>query len=391
MYIIFQYLHAVSKSIEIYIKAGLFWAFKPFKSLKALKSRPKLLLAAVILFGAFWSVFNAGAGLEQLVLNSNNQKQPDIKEELNDADLLNLGSPYLSAVNASAVFNSSAILASQIEPISAPQSEETEKENPLASVGETALLSSLGPAAFISQEPRTGLITYTVQPGDTASSIADFFGITTETLLWANNLKETSVIKPGDELTVLPISGVLHKVKSGQTVKWIADYYKAEIEDIMAFNDLPADGRIEVGEKLVVPGGEMPAPAQPKAQPKRIADQSYAGPGTGQSRKFPYGQCTWYVAQKRVIPWSGNAKDWLANAQAMGYPVCLGNNCEPKLGAIVSLRGDSWLIRLYGHVAYVEAVQDGWITVSEMNYAGWGVKSVRTLNQNSGLIKGYIY
>ena len=46
---------------------------------------------------------------------------------------------------------------------------------------------------------------------------------------------------------------------------------------------------------------------------------------------------------------------------------------------------------LYGHVAYVESVADGWFTISEMNHAGWAKKSVRTISAGSGAIAGFVY
>ena len=379
MHTILQYLYSASKHIEIYLKA-----------------KPKLLLAGVILFGFLWSIIAPDTGLAQLALNSLNQDKltelagkEETLSELSKKTPLGLQAAELTA-NSSAIFGSSAILAAQIEPNGESFGSEETEESSLVILGESALLSSFAPAAFISQEPRTGIITYIVQSGDTPSSIADFFGISVETALWANNLKENSIIRPGDKLTILPVDSVLHKVKSGQTIDWLAKYYKADIEEIMAYNDLPADGQIDVGQELIIPGGEMPVPVS-TPKPKRIVRESYSGPGTGKSQKFPYGQCTYYVAQKRYVPWRGNAKDWINNAEAMGYSVCRGNSCEPQPGAIISLRGDSWLIRLYGHVAYLEAVNGDWITFSEMNYAGWGVRSVRTINKNSSLIKGYIY
>lgn len=362
--------------------------------LKLAKARPKLLLAAVILFSGFWSILTPLTDTGQLFSSALfSQSGLVVQEDSEDKHFLGLQPPYLFA-NASAAFISSGVLAVQIESAAgaAREGDETAEANFLASLGQTAILSSVRPITFISQEPRIGLIAYVVQPGDTASSIAAFFGITTETLLWVNKLQETSIMQPGDELIVLPVSGVLHKVKNGQTVSWLAQYYKAEPDDILAFNDLPADGEIKDGQELIIPGGEMPVPPQPKPKPKQTGGKSnYAGPGTGQSRPFPYGQCTWYVAQKRVVPWSGNAKDWINNAEAMGYPVCRGPQCQPKVGAIISVSGNTRLIRRYGHVAYVEAVEGDWITISEMNFSGWGIKSVRTIHKDSALIRGYIY
>ncbi len=98
---------------------------------------------------------------------------------------------------------------------------------------------------------------------------------------------------------------------------------------------------------------------------------------------FSYGYCTWYVANKRYIPWYGNAIEWWPNAQAYGYP----EGQVPTVGAVMVTRESS-----AGHVAYVESVNpDGSWTVSEMNYAGWGVVSRRTLRPGQAPVVGFIY
>lgn len=98
---------------------------------------------------------------------------------------------------------------------------------------------------------------------------------------------------------------------------------------------------------------------------------------------FPYGYCTYYVAQKRFVPWSGNAGTWLSGARAAGYET--GKVAQP--GAImVTSEGGS-----VGHVAYVESVSGDKVTISEMNFKGFGVVSTRTISAGSGFIKGYIY
>jgi len=341
------------------------------------QSHKKLLLAAVILFGLICSLVNPVKGMEQLILYLDNKDKTIIVEQVEDEPI---GRAYLTA-------NSLASLVSQLDSSDISEENLSEEEISLVLLQESALLAQNNPITFISQDPRSGLITYIVQEGDTPSSIAASFGITTYTLLWANNLKETSIIRPGDELTVLPVTGVLHRVKDGQTISWIAKYYQADEEDIIGFNSLLADGSIQVGDKLIVPDGQMPAPIQPKTT--YIA--SYAGTGTGKSRSFPYGQCTWYVAQQRIVPWSGNAYAWLDNAKAMGYSTCQGSSCLPKVGAIVSLKDGGWMARRYGHVAYVIKVEDNRFLISEMNRIGWGKVSVRWIPIGSYLIKGFIY
>ncbi len=261
-----------------------------------------------------------------------------------------------------------------------------ENEQGLMVIQNNALLAQTNPVTFISQKARTENATYLVQEGDTTSNIAASFGITLNTLLWANNLTSLSVIRPGDELLILPITGVLHRVKNNETISSIAKYYDAESEEIIAFNDLPADGDIQIGQKLIIPEGQIPIPIKPKIT--ITASQTYVtGAGTERSRSFPYGQCTWYVAQKTYVPWSGHAKAWLANARGYGFKT----GTTPQAGAIISLSGTNWLSRTYGHVGYVESVNGDWVTFSEMNHLGWAIKSVRTINKNSSSILGYIY
>lgn len=98
---------------------------------------------------------------------------------------------------------------------------------------------------------------------------------------------------------------------------------------------------------------------------------------------FPYGYCTYYVAQKRTILWRGNAITWLSGARAAGFVT--GN--IPQVGAImVTSEGGRT-----GHVAYVDAVSGDQITVSEMNYSGFGKITSRTISSSYGAIMGYIY
>jgi surface antigen len=100
---------------------------------------------------------------------------------------------------------------------------------------------------------------------------------------------------------------------------------------------------------------------------------------------FSYGYCTWYVANRRCIPWFGNAWEWYGQAQAYGYAV----GSTPRVGAVVV-----WDQRMsgYGHVAYVESVQGDGFTVSEMNYGAWGQVDTRFVSYSaSPSPTGFIY
>ncbi|MCC7436535.1 M23 family metallopeptidase [Candidatus Nomurabacteria bacterium] len=130
---------------------------------------------------------------------------------------------------------------------------------------------------LVPEDDKPVITTYTVVSGDTLSGIADKFSISTNTLLWANDLTKKSTIKVGQKLTILPVSGIVHSVKKGDTLGAIALKYDASTEEIIAFNDLE-DSKIKVGMKLIIPDGELPEekPAQtskPVSQPKPVAKQ----------------------------------------------------------------------------------------------------------------------
>ena len=98
---------------------------------------------------------------------------------------------------------------------------------------------------------------------------------------------------------------------------------------------------------------------------------------------FPYGYCTYYAAQRRFVPWSGNAISWLSGAQSFGF----ATGSTPQVGAIiVTSEGGKT-----GHVGIVDGVQGDQITITEMNYRGWGIISSRTISASYGPIMGYIY
>lgn len=112
-----------------------------------------------------------------------------------------------------------------------------------------------------SQKPRDKTITYTVQKGDTLSTVASKFGISTDTIRWENNLSSDD-ITVGDELKILPVAGISHKVRKGDTVYTIAKRYDSDAQKIVdfPFNDFanPETFSLVEGQLIVVPDGVRP-------------------------------------------------------------------------------------------------------------------------------------
>ncbi|NCN25472.1 hypothetical protein COT94_02195 [Candidatus Falkowbacteria bacterium CG10_big_fil_rev_8_21_14_0_10_37_14] len=102
---------------------------------------------------------------------------------------------------------------------------------------------------------RSEPVSYVVKQGDTLSTIAQSFGISVNTVLWANNLTARSYIRPGDKLSILPVTGVLHKVTRGESIKSIASKYGVGETVILEINRLANANQIKIGQQILIPGG----------------------------------------------------------------------------------------------------------------------------------------
>jgi LysM repeat protein len=129
----------------------------------------------------------------------------------------------------------------------------------LAMVDNSALVpnSADGEAFLDAGASGTGEISvYIVREGDTLDAIAKMFNVSKNTIIWANSLKG-STVAVGQELVILPVSGVKHTVVKGDTVSSIAKKYSADASDILSYNNLPANAALTVGQVVIVPDGEL--------------------------------------------------------------------------------------------------------------------------------------
>jgi len=152
----------------------------------------------------------------------------------------------------------------------------------------------------VSQKPRDKAITYTVQKGDTISTIAQKFGISQDTIRWANDLSDDS-LNVGDTLKILPVTGISYKVQKGDTVYSIAKKFDTESQKIVdfPFNDFanPETFSLVEGQMLVVPDGIKPS-EQPfiKRQiyiaqgPTAVSSAGFTWPVSGGISQF----ASWY-------------------------------------------------------------------------------------------------
>ena len=125
-------------------------------------------------------------------------------------------------------------------------------------VASSALLSEAGPTGTIAdiEEPKSSQISvYVVHSGDSLSGITKMFGVSANTIIWANDI--SGPIQVGQKLIILPISGIKHVVVKGETIQSIAKKYKGDAEEIRQFNGLSTNSNLAIGETVIIPDGEI--------------------------------------------------------------------------------------------------------------------------------------
>lgn len=123
-----------------------------------------------------------------------------------------------------------------------------------------------GTLADIDDTKSSQISLYVVRAGDSLSEIAKMFGVSVNTIKWANAISNT--IREGNTLVILPVSGVSYTVVKGDTLRSIVRKYKADLDEVITFNNLKGDEVLAVGTKLIIPDGEAPSVVVTKSTAK---------------------------------------------------------------------------------------------------------------------------
>lgn len=260
---------------------------------------------------------------------------------------------------------------------------------------QTDSVSVTKPQLIISTAASRSVTKYTVQAGDTVVTLAAKFGISSQTIKWANGLT-SDALTVGSSLYILPIDGVLYTVKTGDTIDSIAKKYSVDKTRLTLYNDLDVNG-LQPNTSIILPDGILPENERP-GYTSSVSTSTSSSSGTYYIKSgsvgnlYALGNCTWYAYERRVQlgnpvgSYWGNANTWAIAAANTGYVV----NRTPSAGAVlVSTAG------YYGHVAVVESVAaNGDIVISEMNnyaYGGWNIVNNRTITADQVGLYQYIH
>lgn len=154
------------------------------------------------------------------------------------------------------------------------------KKSDITLLNGSALLSDIGPEGTIAdieaREHQSIMTTYVVHKGDTLADVAKMFGVSVDTIAWANEIDRKTALRVGQTLVILPLDGVLYTVKKGDTLRGIAKKYKGNIDEITTYNDLGEDTVLAIGDTLIIPNGEQVAISATKTAPRPSSSARFA-------------------------------------------------------------------------------------------------------------------
>jgi murein DD-endopeptidase MepM/ murein hydrolase activator NlpD len=234
---------------------------------------------------------------------------------------------------------------------------------------EGALVSSgpVGEDLIASARTSNGEISvYTVRAGDTISHIAEMYGVTVNTIMWANDLTRATSIKEGQTLVILPIAGVRHTIARGDTIASIAKKYEGDVSEILAYNQLTTESELTVGSSLVIPGGLIKPAAPPaSATPTRVAG-SVSGGGSWLSHPSPGAVKTQGLHGYNAVDLAGSIGAPIRAAAAGEVIVSRNSGWNGGYGNYVVIRHPNGAQTLYAHLSRSDVGVGSYVTQGQV-------------------------
>ena len=224
---------------------------------------------------------------------------------------------------------------------------------PSSGVVNTLDMYEFATSTQVSDKPRDITVTYAVREGDTLSSIADKFGVSMDTIKWANPDLKGEKLSIGQKIQIPPVTGLVVKVGRGETIYSIAKKYKTEAQKILnyPFNDF-ADldtFALSAGQVLVVPDG---VPVSQRAIYAPIQIPSTIAGGNGQFAWPTQGLITQYpVSYHMAVDIANSSAPPVGAAEAV--TVVLAESSRYGYGLHIIVDHGNGYQTLYAHLSAI--------------------------------------
>jgi murein DD-endopeptidase MepM/ murein hydrolase activator NlpD len=210
---------------------------------------------------------------------------------------------------------------------------------------------------------------YRIKKGDMLGTIAENFGVTEDTLISVNNIKQSRYIQIGQYIKIPSIAGILYTVrKTGETAKSIAEKYEVNDEKVTSVNNLKTNEVLKEGSIVFVPDAFL----------DWITRQEINGD------LFQKPVHCWYYCSSpygwRNSPFTGSRSfhggvDMACNLGTHIYAALAGTvttaGWSNVYGNYVIITHHSGYKTLYGHMSKIIATQGQWVSVNTcIGYVG---------------------
>jgi len=211
-----------------------------------------------------------------------------------------------------------------------------------------SLSGTLMDKSFLPERGAQGnLMSYVVKRGDTLSGIAYDFGISVQTIIDANSEVRARILQIGQELTILPVSGIAYTVQEGETIETIATLFGLHVSQLREFNRSVNLDALSSGAVIVVPGARQSLMRESRGAALPDLNGYFAQPVQG----FNWGK----LHDKNAVD-IANACGTPVVASAEGLVTDLAEGWNGGYGNFVLVEHPNGTKTRYAHLALIESM-----------------------------------
>ena len=186
---------------------------------------------------------------------------------------------------------------------------------------------------------------YIVKSGDMVGTIAKAFSLNQDSLISVNDIRNSRLLKIGQELLIPNQDGLVHRMAKGESLMNVAEAHELDIVTIRRVNELPPDFEPEAGTNIFLPGARLS-----RTDLQEINGDLFSWPVRGRLTSY-YGY--------RNDPFTGRRQfhNGLDIAASWGTPLytamagtVVGTGFDPVSGNYIVISHHSGYRSFYGHL-----------------------------------------